>query len=38
MIVNNFLNIFIIICENMNIGKKLMRDILEELYKCVIKF
>lgn len=38
MIVNNFLNIFIIICENMNIGKKLMRDILEVLYKYVIKF
>lgn len=38
MTANNFLNTFTIICENMNIGKKLMRDILEVLYKYVTKF
>lgn len=38
MTANNLLNTFTIICENMNIGKKLMRDILEVLYKYVTKF
>lgn len=38
MTANNLLNTFTISCENMNIGKKLMRDILEELYKYVTKF
>lgn len=38
MTAKNLLNTFTIICENMNIGKKLMRDILEVLYKYVTKF